>query len=104
MATKSNIRSMRFSDEILGMIEDQPGDTFTAKFENLVRKCIKELPETEWRLKHLNQEIKERQTQLAKLREQYTRARTSLRSMEQKMEALDYEIIRALGEWEAAGA
>ncbi len=28
MANKSNIRSMRFSDDILAMIESQTGDTF----------------------------------------------------------------------------
>ena len=48
---KGNIRSMRFSDDVVKLIEDQPGDTFTAKFDYLIRKCVDELPEKE---RHLN--------------------------------------------------
>ena len=47
MAQKSNIRSMRFSDEIIQMIESQAGETFTAKFEALVTRCMWELPQKE---------------------------------------------------------
>ena len=50
MAKKGNIRSMRFSDEILEIIESQPGETFTAKFEHLVTRCIMELPRKEQEL------------------------------------------------------
>ena len=47
---KSNIRSMRFSDEVLRIIETQEGDTFTAKFEKLVFRCAQELPMREQEL------------------------------------------------------
>ncbi len=36
MATKPNIRSIRFSDELAELIDRQAGNTFTEKFENLV--------------------------------------------------------------------
>lgn len=62
MAQKSNIRSMRFSDEMISMIEQQAGDTFTAKFESLVTRCMWELPQKEKELQFINQRIeKERQ-------------------------------------------
>lgn len=57
MATKGNIRSMRFSDEIIGIIEAQPGESFTAKFENLVRKCVIELPKKEQELARIQKLI-----------------------------------------------
>ena len=57
MAKKNNIRSIRFSDEIIEMIESQAGKTFTAKFEALVTRCIWELPNKEKELKSIQTEI-----------------------------------------------
>ena len=51
MATKNNIRSIRFSDELAELIDRQIGDTFTQKFENLVTKCVWELSNREKQLK-----------------------------------------------------
>ena len=67
MAGKSNIRSMRFSDEIIQLIEQQPGDSFTAKFEYLIRKCVKELPEKEKQLQFFEEQIKEKRDRLNRL-------------------------------------
>ena len=64
MAQKSNIRSMRFSDEIIQIIESQAGETFTAKFENLVRRCMIELPAKEQELKQIQNEIEREQKRL----------------------------------------
>ena len=55
MAKKNNIRSIRFSDEIAKVIDQQIGNTFTQKFENLVTKCIQELPEKETQLKRIGE-------------------------------------------------
>ena len=44
MATKPNIRSIRFSDELAELIDRQAGNTFTEKFENLVT-CGAEQPQ-----------------------------------------------------------
>lgn len=57
MATKKNIRSIRFSDEIAELIDQQIGDTFTQKFENLVTKCTWELPEKEKQIKRMQEMI-----------------------------------------------
>lgn len=68
MAKKSNIRSIRFSDEIAELIDRQIGDTFTQKFENLIIRCTWELPGVEHRLEELNKEIKQRQEKLQDLK------------------------------------
>lgn len=47
MANKSNIRSIRFSDDLAELIDRQNGETFTAKFENLITRCVWELPRQE---------------------------------------------------------
>ena len=36
MAIKNNIRSIRFSDELMEIINDQVGDNFNQRFERLV--------------------------------------------------------------------
>lgn len=59
MARKNNIRSMRFSDDVIEMIESQQGRNFSEKFENLVTRCMWELPEKERRIAELDKEIKD---------------------------------------------
>lgn len=44
---KGNIKTVRLSDELLEMIESQAGENFTAKFEALVTRCMRELPKKE---------------------------------------------------------
>lgn len=36
---KNNIRSVRFSDEMIEIINQQVGDNFTQKFERMVYNC-----------------------------------------------------------------
>lgn len=67
MATKTNTKCLRLSDAVIEMIEAQAGETFTAKFENLVTKCAWELPEKEKRIEELNQQIQNKQEQLKSL-------------------------------------
>ena len=57
MATKKNIRSIQISDEIAALIDQQIGDTFTQKFENLVTKCTWELPEKEKQLERAKEMV-----------------------------------------------
>jgi len=57
MAGKPNIRSIRFSDELAELIDHQVGNTFTEKFENLITRCVWELPQKEEELKRLQEEI-----------------------------------------------
>jgi hypothetical protein len=57
MAGKPNIRSIRFSDELAELIDRQAGNTFTEKFENLVTRCVWELPQKEAELERLEKEL-----------------------------------------------
>lgn len=67
MARKSNIRSIRFSDEIAELIDRQQGDNFTQKFENLITKCAWELPARERELAELEKRIAEKRRQLLEM-------------------------------------
>ncbi len=68
MATKNNIRSMRFSDDVAALIESQPGNTFTQKFENLVTRCYWEKPQREEELKAIQKEIDRERSNLQLIR------------------------------------
>ena len=61
---KNNIRSIRFSDELADLIERQAGQTFTQKFENLITRCVWEVPAAEKRLERVREEIKQEQQRL----------------------------------------
>ena len=70
MAGKPNIRSIRFSDELAELIDRQAGSTFTEKFENLVTRCVWELPQKEEQLKQIQEQIDQERKLLAKVRTQ----------------------------------
>ena len=67
MAKKNNIRSIRFSDEMIEMIESQAGDSFTAKFEALVTRCMWELPAKEKELTAIQDRINFQRKQLSRI-------------------------------------
>ena len=61
MAQKNNIRSIRFSDELAELIDRQQGQTFTQKFENLITRCVWELPQKEKQLQQIQERIRQEQ-------------------------------------------
>lgn len=65
---KSNIRSIRISDEILQAIESQAGENFTAKFEAMITRCMWELPEKERQLKATQDAIEAERKRLTDIR------------------------------------
>ena len=67
MATKGNLKSVRLSDDLIELIDRQVGDTFTAKLENLVTRCVWELPAQERKLDSLNEQILEKRKQLGRM-------------------------------------
>ena len=78
MAQKNNIRSIRFSDELAALIDRQIGDTFTQKFENLITRCVWELPQKEEQLRKIQEQIDQERQRLAELQKtkvQLTRLR-----------------------------
>lgn len=89
---KNNIRSIRFSDKLAGLIEQQAGETFTQKFENLVYRCIWELPEQEKRLANIKEKIRqerERLYRLQKATEQLRRLEDDIKRAQQYIQIVE---------------
>ena len=81
MAIKNNIRSIRFSDELMEIINNQVGDNFNQRFERLVYNCYMLLPEKERQLALLESRIRAKQEELADLCVQYDIASRMLHSV-----------------------
>lgn len=84
--TKNNIRSIRFSDDLAELIERQAGKSFTEKFENLITRCVWELPRQEERLKAIQEQIKQEQQRLYDIQ----RATEQLRMLERDIKSAEY--------------
>lgn len=92
MAKKNNIRSIRFTDELAELIEAQIGDTFTEKFENLVTRCIWELPKAEAELKRIRTEIERERKNLSELSTKARQYSQQLNDMQYKLENISRSI------------
>ena len=95
---KSNIRSIRFTDELVELIDRQVGDTFTARLENLVTRCVWELPERERQLAELDRQIAVKRKELMRLNEKAVTLRRTLDKVEGLVANIQTEIIRAVKE------
>lgn len=85
---KGNIRSIRFSDELIEIIDQQIGDNFTQKFERLVYNCYMLLPEKERQLDQLEDRIQRKRAELAELSQHYDISARTLRSIENELFAI----------------
>ena len=100
MSKKSNIRSIRFSDELAALIEQQVGDTFTEKFTNLITKCVWELPQKEERLKQVESQIENERQQLRKMLERTRKLSMTLYDLAEKTNILKEAIENTIQQWE----
>lgn len=89
MAQKNNIRSIRFSDELAELIDRQVGRTFTEKFENLVTRCVWELPQKEAELARLDKEIDKRKQELKELWQSAREWRGTLQNINARLMGLE---------------
>ena len=101
MAQKNNIRSIRFSDELAELIDRQVGRTFTEKFENLVTRCVWELPQKEQELEQLKQEIRQKQQQLQEMKNQVYKLSGTINQLFTKAKALENAIDQETEKWES---
>lgn len=67
--SKPNVRSFRFSDDVMSTIENFKGSNLSEKFENLVKHCFFAVPHQEKRLKELEKEISEKYARLRSIKE-----------------------------------
>ena len=101
MTGKTNIRSIRFSDELAELIDRQLGRNFTEKFENLVTRCVWELPAKERELEQLEERIQEKRTQLQEMSAQARKLRAAINELFPKVYSLENAIDKAVKTWEA---
>lgn len=87
---KNNIRSVRFSDELIEIINQQIGENFTQKFERLVYNCYMLLPEKERQSERLDTLIKEKREALDKLQDRYYEGVHFLNELEARLRDLNY--------------
>ena len=95
MASKSNIKTLRLSDDMINLIEQQAGENFTAKFEALVTRCIWELPAQEAELQRIGKEIEQKREQLRQLSATANKYQRALDNMKWSMQSLERDISRA---------
>ena len=100
MAAKNNIRSIRFSDETAELIERQQGDNFTQKFENLITRCVWELPAKEEELAQLEKRIQEKRELLRQMTTQAGELRMTINDLASKVRQLDTSINQAIEKWD----
>ena len=96
MATKNNIRSIRFSDEMAELIDRQAGSSFTEKFENLVTRCVWELPAKEKELERLEKLIQIKKEHYQKLERDCISLESSLNSLTLMADNLRRELSKAI--------
>lgn len=89
MAGKGYIRSIRFSEELAELIDRQAGNSFTEKYENLITRCVWELPQKEAELKRIQKEIQQEQKRLADLRKRREKLSQTIGSIQRE---LDYQL------------
>ena len=80
---------MRFSDDMIEMIESQQGNNFSEKFENLVTRCMWELPEKEKELRRVEQQLDKQRNDLQKLQSKVFRYKERLRTFDQLFDCLN---------------
>lgn len=102
MAKKNNIRSIRFSDEMMEMIESQAGDSFTAKFEALVTRCMWELPAREKELKFIQEQIDQERKNLRYIQERKRKLEQNLYMVESRTAYFVQQINMAISDLEKA--
>lgn len=86
---KNNIRSIRFSDELLEIIEQQVGRNFTEKFERLIYTCYMLSAAKEEEIKKLDSEIEIRREQLARVRKEISALMPLLSSISRQLTSVD---------------
>ncbi len=96
MAQKNNIRSIRFSDELAELIDQQTGRTFTEKFENLVTRCVWELPRKEAELKELQEQVDREYRHLRELQQKRWGLQQAMDGLERKLQQFTASIDQTI--------
>lgn len=101
MAAKGNLKSVRLSDDLIELIERQVGDTFTAKLENLITRCVWELPEREKELSQIQDQIKRQRERLRDLQNLYWKLNNVYKDLNSKTNSILHSINQTIRELDA---
>ena len=101
MAEKNKIRSIRFTEELYELIDRQYGDTFTQKLENLVTKCVWELPAKEAELARIKEAIATEQKNLIQLRQTKQKITTNINEANRALDNLQWQVNRVVSALES---
>ena len=99
MAKKSNLKSVRLSDQVMDYVINFEGDGFNQKFENLVLFCMKQEKDKKQTIAWLDQQIEERYRKLNALKEltfEISDLRRALTHLERQTSDFSADIDRAL--------
>ena len=83
------------------LIDRQNGDTFQAKFENLVTRCIWELPAKEKELARIEDRIRDKRAEFMQLMQKTQQLSSMANDIQWKMNSLNSALDRAVEQWEA---
>ena len=100
MAKKNNNRNIRITDQMLELIEQQVGNNFTEKWENLVTRCVWELPHVEDKLKFYNDLIEKRSKEVDRLNQQIRAMHDTIYDLRPRIEAMTNAIDRNIKKFE----
>lgn len=86
---KNNIRSVRFSDEMIEIINQQVGDNFTQKFERMVYNCYMLLPEKERQLRDMEERYQKEKERYFSLSRRCAAALQFMQELENRLKGLE---------------
>lgn len=99
MAQKNNIRSIRISDEMAELIDRQAGANFTEKWENLVTRCVWELPQKKEELARLDEAISRKREQYSDLISEYNKLNSTIQEISYRVNILGNVINQEFKKW-----
>ena len=86
---KNNIRSIRFSDEMIDIIDQQVGENFTQKFERLVYNCYMLAAAKEEECKRLDAAIQTKRDQLQRYQKEVQELSYVVQSIGRQLRSVD---------------
>ena len=97
---KTNIRSIRFSDELAELIDRQVGNNFQQKFETLITRCVWELPQKEAEIRQLDEQIARKRGQLIQMGAEARELRATINDLIPRAKGLENAIERNIKKYE----
>lgn len=100
MAQKGNIRSIRISDQMAELIDQQVGSNFTEKWENLVTRCVWELPKKKAELQRIEEGIQRKREQYSELLSEYNKLNSTIQEISYRINVLGTALNQAFQKWD----